>query len=109
MKRVLLDENLPRKLKWRLVDYGFEVTTVVERGWAGMKNGVLLRRAEPAFDAFVTMDRGLSFQHPIETLDLCVVLVSAKDNRYETLLPMVSEIVRCLKSAAPGRVLRTMG
>lgn len=38
--RVLLDENLPRKFKFRLSEY--EVYTVQEKGWNGKKNGELL-------------------------------------------------------------------
>lgn len=54
MKRVLLDENLPRLLKRELP--GFEVHTVAEMGWAGVKNGKLLRLAEAEFDILVTAD-----------------------------------------------------
>ena len=42
--RVLLDENLD----WRLVHYfdaDFQVTTVSQQGWKGMRNGELLRQA----------------------------------------------------------------
>lgn len=59
--RILLDENIPRKLK-RHFDKGFVVMTVPKRGWNGKKNGVLLRLAEPEFDVFVTMDKGIRYQ-----------------------------------------------
>lgn len=36
---VLLDENIPRKLQWRLKERGIEVVTVPDRGWAGVTNG----------------------------------------------------------------------
>jgi hypothetical protein len=39
--RILLDECAPRPLKRELADY--EIRTVVEMGWAGKKNGELLR------------------------------------------------------------------
>ncbi len=58
--RVLLDECLPRKLKREV--QGHDVTTVPEMGWAGKKNGDLLRLAAPHFEAFVTMDQGIRFQ-----------------------------------------------
>jgi len=41
--RVLLDECLPRKLKLDLA--GHEVRTAQEEGWAGLKNGALLKAA----------------------------------------------------------------
>jgi hypothetical protein len=70
--RVLLDEQLPRQLAREIK--GHEVSTVQQRGWAGLKNGELLRRAAHSkFEVFVTADRNLEFQqtwrdHPSEYL-----------------------------------------
>ena len=56
--RVILDECVSRPLK-RYVE-GHEVTTVPERGRAGLKNGPLLRfMREAGVEAFVTTDRNL--------------------------------------------------
>jgi len=67
--RVLLDENVDRRLKPGF-DPTFKVQTVVERGWAGKKNGALLRLAAAEFDAFVTMDQGIEFE-PEESPGTC--------------------------------------
>ncbi len=48
--RVLLDENVPRKLK-RAFTSDYDVTTVQEHGWSGLLNGKLLRRADTEFEA----------------------------------------------------------
>ena len=48
MRKVLLDENLPHALESELA--GCEVWTVRRAGWAGVKNGELLRRANDDFD-----------------------------------------------------------
>jgi len=54
--RVLLDEQLPRQLARELV--GHEVRTVQQQGWAGLKNGELLRRAsEASYQVFLTADQ----------------------------------------------------
>ncbi len=55
---VLLDECLPRKLKYALP--GHNVLTVPEMGWAGTRNGDLLRLAETAFDVFITADQNVA-------------------------------------------------
>ena len=55
--RVLLDENLPHDLTGALI--GHSVSTVQALGWAGTKNGALLKRASGLIDALVTMDRNL--------------------------------------------------
>jgi len=38
---------------------GHDVRTVPESGWAALKNGELLARAEREFEVFVTVDRNL--------------------------------------------------
>lgn len=59
--RVLLDEQLPRHLARDIV--GHDVSTVQQCGWAGFKNGDLLRvAADAGFEVFVTADRNLQFQ-----------------------------------------------
>jgi hypothetical protein len=50
--KVLLDENLPQKLRLSLT--GHEVVTVSYKGWGGLKNGELLRSAEAAVPGFPT-------------------------------------------------------
>ena len=55
---VLLDEQLPRHLAREIG--GHNVSTVQQRGWAGLKNGELLRvAADAGFEVLVTADRNL--------------------------------------------------
>jgi predicted nuclease of predicted toxin-antitoxin system len=58
--RILLDENLDWRLRRELS--GHIVDSVPLIGWAGLKNGELLTRANGQYDVFVTMDANLSFQ-----------------------------------------------
>ena len=63
--RVLLDENLPHKLRAPLSQH--EVMTVAYLRWGGLKNGELLKMAEEAgFDVFLTGDRALEYQRTSE-------------------------------------------
>ena len=100
MTRVLLDENLPRKLKWSLEG---EVLTVPERGWSGIKNGLLLKQAALEFDVLLTMDRGMPDQQNLTGLALCVVLIAAPSNDLDDLLPLVPLINAALARAIPGQ------
>lgn len=52
--KILIDENLPRKLAVHLEDH--ECRTVVECGWSGKKNGELLTLADSQFDVLLTLD-----------------------------------------------------
>jgi len=102
VRRVLLDENLPRLLKRELS--GHEVHTVAEVGWAGIKNGKLLRLAESEFDFFVTADQNLSHQQPLTTFQLGIVLLRARTTKLEDLLPLVPAIREALDSVKAGQV-----
>jgi predicted nuclease of predicted toxin-antitoxin system len=102
--RILLDESLPRRLKQHL-PAEFIVQAVQTQGWAGKRNGELLRLAEQQFDAFVTMDRGLEYQQNLAGFDLALILLRAPSNRLADLLPLVPELIAALKST-PARQLR---
>jgi predicted nuclease of predicted toxin-antitoxin system len=102
---VLFDENIPRKLKWRLMERGIDVVTLPERGWAGIKNGELLDRAEEEFDVLLTMDQGIEYQQNLEGRELALVMVVAPTNEYETLLPLVPVIVDAARKATKGAVI----
>ncbi len=99
--RVLLDENVPKRLK-RLFDPGSEVMTVVERGWSGKKNGELLRLAERDFDALVTTDRSIPHQQNVPSFDLAILILEGGSNDYEDLEPLMSEANDALRETPPG-------
>lgn len=107
MIRVLLDENLPRRLKWSLdANLVAEALTVPERGWGGIKNGPLLALAASEFDVLLTMDRGMAHQQNVTNVDLCMVLLRAVSNDIDDLLPLVPELNEALTRVAPGQVIR---
>lgn len=103
--RLLLDENLPRKLVWLLAP-AFEAVTVKQRGWNGKKNGELLALAQDEFEAFLTIDKGIKHQQNIVDLDLIVVLVRAGSNDFEDIAPLMEEVKMALALALPGTVVQ---
>ena len=106
--RVLLDENVPRKLKHRFAPE-HDVVTVPEHGWSGLLNGALLQAADAEFDAFVTLDRGLEYQQDLSGLSLRVVVIRAVSNTYEDLLPLVPSIQAALGRLGPGSLTHVAG
>jgi hypothetical protein len=99
--RVLLDECVDWRLSRDIV--GHEVKTARQMGWATLKNGELLALAERNFDAFVTVDRNLSFQQNLTSYSIAIIILRAKSNRLAELNPLVPELLRVLTSAQPGR------
>jgi hypothetical protein len=104
--RVLLDECVPRPLRSELTNHG--VRTVAEMGWSGIKNGELLQKAAGEFDCFLTVDRNLQFQQRIDALPLAVIVIRARDNRLETLRPLMPAVHEALASIV-GSELKLIG
>jgi hypothetical protein len=100
--RVLLDENLPHDLSGALT--GHLVSTVQGLGWAGTKNGALLKRAGDACEVFVSMDGNIEHQQNLTSLSVGVVVIDAPSNRMADLLPVVPELLRAILTVRPGEV-----
>ena len=102
--KILLDENLPRKLARHLS--GHECRTVVECGWSGKKNGDLLAEADPLFDLLLTLDKNLPYQQNLTTKRIAVLIVRARSNRIQDLLPVIPECLTALERIQPRQVVR---
>ena len=102
--RVLLDESVPHDLLLHLTD--FDAATVQALGWAGMKNGVLLRTArEAGFQVLVTVDRRLEYQQNIPKSGLALVVLQARSTRMPDLLPLIPALAAALIDACAGEVV----
>ena len=101
--RILLDECLPARLRRDLP--GHEVHTVPGRGWAGIKNGKLLRLiSDSGFDLFLTMDKSLPHQQQFKDLPFAVVVLRAKSNRFDDTHSLMPDVLRRLAEFKPGHV-----
>jgi predicted nuclease of predicted toxin-antitoxin system len=98
--RVLLDECLPRRLKRDLV--GHETMTAAEMGWAGKRNGDLLRLAAREFDVFLTVDRNLQHQQNLVSFDIAVIVLIAMGNSLADLRPLIPGVLRHLDTVRRG-------
>lgn len=105
MLRVLLDEDLPIRLRLHFAT-DVQVETVEYRGWKGLKNGALLRVAEEHFDVFVTMDNHLPDQQYLQQFDLAVVILRARSKSLNDLLALLPELERRLPALTSGEAVR---
>jgi hypothetical protein len=101
--RILLDENFPADFTTLLV--GHDASNVHSHGWAGIKNGELLRRAHGVCEVFVTLDRNLEFQQNIKILSFGIVVVRSRSNRIVDLAPQIPDILRAASQVGPGRIV----
>lgn len=102
--KILLDECLPKRLKRELPEH--EVYTVPEMGWAGTKNGALIRAAIPEFDVFLTVDQNLTYQQNLTGSTLAIVTLNVLSNRFEDIVPLMPRVNAVLKSIQPGEIVR---
>ena len=103
--RVLLDEQLPRRLGRSIT--GHDVQTAQQQGWAGVSNGDLLRRAaEAGFDLFITADRNLQFQRNLMHYPIAIIVLVTKSIKIDALLPLVPGMLRMIESIRPGELVR---
>ena len=73
--KVLLDENLDHALRTLLGQH--EVVTAAYMGWAGLKNGELLRAAEiGGIEVLVTGDQSLNYEQNLLGRRLVIVALS---------------------------------
>ena len=100
--KVLLDECLPRKLKREV--HADVVRTVPEMGWAGTKNGALLRLVEREFDVFLTNDQSLEHQQNLKRFDLAVVVLVAVTNDIEDPKPLMPDANQAIKTISAREI-----
>ena len=95
--QILLDENIPTKVKFDF-GKGFEVMTVRDMGWLGKKNGELLGLLTfNGFSFFITIDKNLQYQQNLEKFDIKIILLLASDNKHQTLQPFIEKVKELLK------------
>ncbi len=99
--KLLLDENLPRRLKLDFSEH--EIFTVREKNWNGATNGVLLKlMIEDDFDVLLTFDKKLQHQQNFLKYQIAVLLLTAESNQYKHLLPLVPKIKDALSKLRIG-------
>jgi hypothetical protein len=77
--KILLDESAPKPLAQDLVSH--ECATVQGRGWSGLTNGELLRRATAKFDLFITCDQNIRYQQNLANQEIAILQLSTNDLR----------------------------
>ena len=95
--KLLLDENLPKKLK---NDFpGHTVLTISEKKWLGKSNGELMQlMVAEKFDALLTFDKNLQHQQNFEKYPIAVLVLNARNNSYNVLRRLIPQVRTLLTS-----------
>ncbi len=97
---IFLDECIDRRFAKLLSEH--DVKTAQQMGWTGVKNGALLALVAAQFDAFVTVDRNLSYQQDLTDSTVAVLVLKAKSNRLSDLNPLATKLLSALAAAPKG-------
>jgi|SRR5690606_28167906 len=82
--KILPDECITRRLKAYLTEY--EVFTITEMHWNGLKNGKLLALcAENDFDLLLTIDKNMVNQQNIKNTNMSIVIFNSNSSKMEEL------------------------
>ena len=101
--KILLDECVPKKLARDIV--GHDCATVASMGWRGVKNGELVRRiSSEGFDAMITVDKNLQFQHPVSRLPFALIVLDTPRTTLTMLRELVPACLEILRDVKPGTV-----
>jgi predicted nuclease of predicted toxin-antitoxin system len=106
--RILLDENVPHRLKKRLSP-DHEVKTVQDQEWSSFENGALLTVAEGEFDVLLTFDSNVEHQQNLSGRDISILVIRTISNAYKHIEPIIPSILKALDDIRPGEVRRVSG
>lgn len=91
--KILIDEQFPTKLKYRFSETKHAVFTVRDMEWLGTKNGDLLAlMSQDNFDVLITNDKNLYYQQKINSLEVCILNINSKTNRYNDVVELMDAI-----------------
>jgi predicted nuclease of predicted toxin-antitoxin system len=97
MKKLLLDENLPVRLK-KCFSAQFEVYTVKDCGLTSLLNGQLLAEMQKkGFDTLITSDKNIHKQQNLLKFGIRVFVLNSKSNRIQALIPFITPLETALK------------
>lgn len=95
--KILIDENIDIRFKNYFSAY--EVFTVKDMKWNGIKNGkLLLLLKENSFDVRIVADKNIPYQQNASNLPSLVIVLDVYRNTLKNLLPLVSKIEKALSN-----------
>jgi hypothetical protein len=77
--KILFDECVPWPMDKLFI--GHQCASVQACGWAGIKNGDLLRLCEVEFDLFITSDQNIRYQQNVAGRRIAILELSTNDLR----------------------------
>lgn len=103
--RLLIDECLPRKVKFLFAEAGLACETVREAGSSRKENGELLALADKESDVFVTIDRNIPFQQNLDGKKKAILIICTASSALDDIRPHVPQAIAARKPIKPRQIV----
>ena len=101
--KILLDECVTIRLKSFLAEH--LVYSVGQMEWRGLKNGILLKKAEQEnFDIFLTIDKNIGFQQNTSQYKISIVVLNSSNSNIEALLGFIPAFLAQIQNFEKGKI-----
>lgn len=102
--KLLLDECVPQGIRQDFSQY--EVSTVTEAGFKGLKDRDLLTQAAGKFDVLITVDQNIEYQQNLKDSKIAILVLVARRNTIKALKPLVPQALLALENLKKGEIVR---
>ena len=101
--KILLDECVTKKLKLFLREH--TVFTIGQMEWNGLKNGMLLKRAEQKkFDILLTIDKNICYQQNTTKYQIAIVVLNSNNSNIEKVKEFIPNFIKQITSFEKGKL-----
>jgi hypothetical protein len=100
--RIVLDACVPEPL--RLEISGHEVVTARYLGLSRLEDSQVVSAIEADWDVLITCDRNLPWQNKFAGRDIAVIVLRARTNKLQDLVPLVPTLQATLTDISSGEV-----
>lgn len=103
--KILLDENINIRLK-RSFPADFEVYTVKDMGWNGVKNGQLLQLlTEDNFDFWIVVDKNIPYRQNTKNISFTIIVLDVFRNTLRRLEAIIPKTLAILNNSVVDKVI----
>jgi predicted nuclease of predicted toxin-antitoxin system len=104
--KILLDENIDIRFKALFPAEIYEVYTVRDMQWNGIKNGALLKLLkEHQFDCWIVVDKNIPYQQNLSTLPCLIIVLDVIRNTLKHISPLIPSVLDVLKDSTERKVI----
>ncbi|MGO8792548.1 MAG: DUF5615 family PIN-like protein [Terriglobia bacterium] len=102
--RIVLDECVNPRVE-HLLETDHAVSSVLNLGWGGLPDNILVEHLQGRCEVFLTIDHGFEHQHNLSLLEFGIVIVHVPRNRLAYYELIREKIGQAVSSVKPGEVI----